>query len=167
MPVSTESKVAKPQSLAQHSAQAKTRLLELIGRRDTKLLEAAVLEAAVYEAESNPNFLGAVQYRYDVLASTTKVATRRSTSGKPLKELVPIIPAGELVYDRDEKPSAYKLQRLYGNAQLRDALDGLTLVTLKEMAQEVMARNPGTKPESQRTKAGVIEYIVARLTGGR
>lgn len=169
MPVTTKNVVAKskPLSLAQHSAQANTRLQELVERRDARLLEAAVLEAAAYEAEGNPSFVRAIRYRYDVLASTTKPSTRKPTAAKQPKELIPIVSAGELAYDRDVKPSAYGLQRLYGNAQLRDALDGYTLVTLKEMAQEVMARNPGTKPESQRSKTAVIEYIVVCLAGGK
>jgi hypothetical protein len=80
------------------------------------------------------------------------------------KELIPIIPAGELPFDRDEKPTAYGLQRLYGDDQLQDALEGYTLATLKEMAQEVMERNSGTHPANQRTKDAVIDYIVTQLT---
>jgi hypothetical protein len=167
VPVSIDQQVTKPLTLAQRSAQTLAHLQVLVGRNDAKLLAAAVAAAAADEAEHNGAFVAAIQSAYDRLESATKRTTRRPTTAKPSKELIPIIPADEQAFDRDEKPSAYVLQRVYGNAQLRDALDGYTLVTLKEMAQEVMERNPGTKPASQRTKVAIIDYIVATLTGSK
>src|SRR5262249_40430981 len=111
----------------------------MVGRSDAKMLAAAVADAAADEAEHNSAFVRAVQSAYDRLEATTKRTTRKPAAARPRKELIPIVPAGELDFDRDEKPSAYGLLRLYGAAQLRDALEGYTLATLKEMAQEVMA----------------------------
>jgi hypothetical protein len=165
VPVSIDQQVTRPLALAQRSAQTLAHLQTLVGRSDTKLLAAAVAAAAADEAEHNRAFVAAIQSAYDRLESATKRTTRRPATARPSKELIPIIPADEQAFDRDEKPSAYGLQRLYGDTQLRDALEGYTLATLKEMAQEVMERNPGTKPTSQRTKVAIINYIVSTLTG--
>jgi hypothetical protein len=164
--VSTNTKAGKAPTITQLSTQAITRLQEIVGRRDDpKLLTAALAEAAVEEAQHNVAFLRRVQILYDEHALAKRPASRRQSATKPRKELIPVISADEIGFDRDEKTSAYGLQKLYGNAQLRDALDGYTLATLKEMAATVMERNPGTAPSSKRTKAAVIDYIVQCLTG--
>jgi hypothetical protein len=167
VPVSTETRAAKPLSLTQRSAQAITRLQEITGRSDGKLLAAAVAEAAVEEAGQSARFVRMVQMLYDALASTTKPANRTPRAAAPRKVLIPIVSAGEVVIGRDDQPDAYVLQRLYGDDQLRDALEGYTLATLREMAEVVMQRNPGTTPENKRTKVAVIDYIVACLTGSK
>ncbi len=166
MPVSTTTKVAKAPTIAQLTAQALSRLQEEVERyNDPKLLAAVLAEAAVEEAQHNAVFVRRIQTLYDAHISIRRPVSRKPSTAKPRKELVPVISADEAGFDRDEKTTAYGLQRLYGNAQLRDALDGYTVVTLKEMADEVMLRNPGTAPVSKRTKAALIDYIVQRLTG--
>src|SRR5689334_21769060 len=107
-------------TLAQRSAQTLADRQRLVERSDAKLLGAAVADAAADEAEHNLAFVRAIQSAYDRLESTTKRTTRSPRAARQYKELIPIIPAGEMPFDRDEKPSAYGLQRLYGNAQLRD-----------------------------------------------
>lgn len=158
--------VTKPPSLSQRTARALAQLGEILQRSDTKLLTAALVETAVGEMERNQAFARSVQLLYDALAATAK-PTHPKPAARPRKELIPIVEAGEIVLDRIDRPDAYILQRLYGNEQLRDALDGYTLASLKEMAAEVTARNPGTRPFSLRTKASIIDYIVARLTETR
>jgi hypothetical protein len=145
-----------------------SRLQEIVGRQDDpKLLAVAVAEAAIEEAQHNGAFLRFIQFLYDAHASARTPASRKQSGAKPRKELVPIISPDEVGFDRDEKTTAYGLQRLYGNAQLRDALEYYTLATLKEMAEEVTRRNPDTVPSTKRTKVAIIDYIVSCLTGNK
>lgn len=166
MPVSVETGTVKAPSLNQRSAHALAELAEIVGRSDTKLLAAALAEGAVNEAERNQAFVRSLQLLYDALATAAK-PQRAKPAATPRKLLIPIVEAGELEPGRDDKPDAYRLQRLYGNDQLRDAVERFSLVSLKEMAAEVMTRNPGTRPTSLRSKDSITDYIVAQLTNIR
>jgi hypothetical protein len=99
------------------------------------------------------------------LLAASAPAERKPRAATAIKDLVPVTASGNLTYGPDGELDAYGLQTLYGNHQLRDALDGYTLATLKQMAQTVQDRNPGTAPENKRTKAALIDYIVLCLTG--
>jgi hypothetical protein len=138
---------------------------EIVSRNDTKLLTAAIAEVAAEEAARNVRFQHEVQARYDLLAATAPATQRRPRAATAMKDLVPVTASGNLTYGPDGELDAYGLQTLYGNHQLRDALEGYTLATLKQMAQTVQDRNPGTAPENKRTKAALIDYIVLCLTG--
>src|SRR5690349_11271228 len=121
-------------------------------------------EVAAEEAARNVRFQQELQARYDLLAASAPTQ-RRPRAGTTIKDLVPVTASGNLTYGPDGELDAYGLQTLYGNHQLRDALEGYTLATLKQMAQTVQDRNPGTEPENKRTKAALIDYIVLCLTG--
>jgi hypothetical protein len=166
VPSLVETRVAKAPSLTQRSAQALAQLAEIVERSDTKLLAVALAEGAVNEAERNRGFARSLQLLYDALATSAKPPRAKPTA-KPRKELTPIIAAGEVTLGRTDTPDAYLLQRVYGNDQLRDALDGYSLATLKAMAAEAMARNEGTRPSNMRSKESVLDYIVLHLTGSR
>jgi hypothetical protein len=158
-------KPLKPPTPTQRATRAIVRVGETVSRNNTKLLAAAIAEIAADEVARNPQFERAIQERYDQLAETARPATRRSGAQSPYKDLVPVDAPGTLSYGPDGDLDAYGLQQLYGNHQLRDALERYTLASLKQMAQTVQDRNPGTAPENKRTKAALIDYIVLCLTG--
>jgi hypothetical protein len=151
----------------QRIAQAVARIQEVVRRDDGKLLTAVIAELAVEAAERSTNFVRAVQERYDALSTATPAAKRKPRAAANTKDLIPVPYVGELTYGPDGELDAYGLQKLYGNLQLRDALDRYTLATLKDLVQLVMERNPPTAPENKRTKAAIIDYIVLQLTGHR
>jgi hypothetical protein len=152
----------KPLTMTQRAVQATTHLKDLISRDDVKVLSVALAEAAIAEVQRNPAFKQSIQGIYDALVSN-KPAKRAGSKATP-KQLIPITSAGEVAIGREDAPDAYVLQKLYGNVQLRDALERYTLSILREMAEKVMKNNPGTKPKSKSKRDDVIDYIVSQLT---
>ena len=98
-------------------------------------------------------------------AAGKTVGAKVKTTAPAPKRLVPVTSAGEVNIGRDDKPSAYVLLKLYGASQLHDAVEGYTHATLKDMAAEVMARNPGTKPTSMANKSALVDYIAQHAPG--
>jgi len=152
----------KPLTITQRTAQATTELRHLIERDDVKLLSAALSEVAVEFAKRNTSFVQNIRSVYDELAAGK--SSRNSASKK--KVPVKLVPIGTASLGPNDATDPYILRKMFGDAQLRDALDSYTLATLKQFADIVMARNPGTKPTNKSKREDVISYILKYVTGG-
>ena len=80
----------------------------------------------------------------------------------PKPALVPVKNMDGRFYDPFGPLDPYYLQELYGNHQLRQALDDQRTERLRQAARAVRSRNPGTKPRSD-SRAALIDYIVEHV----
>ncbi len=63
------------------------------------------------------------------------------------------------------KLDPYLFSRNYEPGELRHVLSSATLARLKEAAEVVQAREPGTAPRGRTKKADMIDYIVEHVVG--
>lgn len=156
----------RPVTLKQRNRLALQRLSESLSLEDVALLATAALEVVADEVGRNGEVARRIRESYhDLLKSPRQTKTKFHLS-KP--EPVKLIPVGTVDESRI-KPygplDPYLLFDLYGAEQLRLALDGYSLVKLKEGMAAVTTRNPGTKPKSKASKAPLIDYIVEHVAG--
>lgn len=139
----------------------------LFNVEDASRVSLAVLLAAADELEQNPRFAARVRTLYEQLPAKAPRGTGASGKGDAAKILASTLQPIRYVEDREINPAApldpYFLLDVYGAHQLRQALDLFPLAKLKEGAEAVMERNPGTKPKNKGSKPAVIDYIVQRL----
>jgi hypothetical protein len=156
----------RPLTLKQRNRRALQRLSERLSLEDGALLVTAALEVVADEVGRNGEVARRIREAYQDLLQLSQQAKTKSHPPKP--EPVKLIPVGT-VDERRIKPygplDPYLLFDLYGADQLRLALDGYSLVKLKEGMAAVAARNPGTKPKSKAGKAPLIDYIVEYVAG--
>ena len=134
--------------------------------KDLKHLSVALTEAASDEVTLNRVFAERVLRTYRALVEAD--APKRAPKGanteprrKPAKpKLVPIGHVDPTLLGPDMPLNPYVLQQLYGNDQLRLALDGRALKALQQAADIVQQRHPGTAPVKRSQKASLIDYIV-------
>jgi hypothetical protein len=138
----------------------------------TKYLSVALAQAAAEEALKNANFAQRVRTLHQELVPA-KASRRalvsdgpaRSTAKGPQRvELIPISAVSEDDLNPYGPPNAFVLQRLYGNYQLRQALERYSLTALKDAFPLVQEHYPGTRPKKI-TKPGIIDYIVEHVAG--
>jgi hypothetical protein len=152
--------------MQQRSVQATTSLREVLGLSDTKILSTALAEVAAEEARHNPDFAQRIRETYAELEQlNTSRATRSRKPATLHSELIPLRSIEGLRFDPHAPVDPYMLQTIYGDAQLRRALEGYSLARLKEAAALVEERNPGTKPTSRARKDTIIDYIVECVAG--
>lgn len=130
------------------------------------MLATAVLEVVADEVGWNGDVGRRIRDAYrDLIQSPQQTKTKPRP---PRHEPVKLVPVGTVDESRI-KPygplDPYLLFDLYGADQLRLALDGYSLVKLKEGMAAVAARNPGTRPGSKASKAPLIDYIVEHVAG--
>lgn len=156
---------AKPTTIQQRSAEATRVLREVLGLEDLKLLAAALAEVAADEAAHNHQFAQRIRETYHQIEEMKRPTPKPVRRNEPLAKLVPIVPPGEIRIDPHAPLDPYILIRLYGGHQLRAALDGYTLASLKEASATTQERNPGTKPTNKGRKDAIIDYIVEHVAG--
>jgi hypothetical protein len=156
-------------SLQERSAQATHALCEALGLgvispSELKYLALALTQVATDEVATNPALAARLRELYLSLVPKKTVASRRSTSSKSWEvKLTPIGDMDESLIDPYGPPNPFGLQQLYGDGQLRLALERYTPARLRGAVAIVQERYPGTKPKSM-SKAAIIEYIVRMLT---
>lgn len=139
--------------------------------KDLKHLSVALTEAATDEVALNRAFAERILYTYRALidASTPKRAPRgalKEPARKPAKpKLVPIGHVDPALLGPDMPLDPYVLQQLYGNDQLRLALEGRALKALQQAADIVQQRHPSSAPAKRSQKAALIDYIVRYVAG--
>ena len=146
-------------SVQQRATQATSLLRQIIARDDLKLLSIALSEVASEEASSNKAFAERVRKVYDELAAIPKTSNRSRKVATPA-QLTPINVVEGYKIGPGEAPDPYVFRRIYGDAQLRTALDSFNLTLLKGAADMVMKRNPGTKPKSRSKRDDILDYII-------
>lgn len=151
---------------------ATRRLCEALGvgtlkPKDLKNLSVALAEAATDELDRHPEFAERVLRIFHDLAtaSSPKAAGKRSASRSAKPKLEPIGHVDPALLGPDMPLDPYVLQQLYGDFQLRGALDGRSLKALKQAASIVQQRHPGTDPASRTQKTALIDYIVRYVAG--
>ena len=150
----------------QRTVNATTSLRQILKLDDLKLLSAAVAEAAVEEAKHNPKFAEKIRTIYQELPSPKKSSAKRTGSKTAThRKLVPIGRVEGYEFNPFAPVDPEFLLKVYGAEQLPLALDEYTLVRLKEAAEILMRKHPGTKPKSRASKDGVIAYIVEMVAG--
>src|SRR5437660_1480391 len=102
--------------------------------KDLKRLSVALTEAATEELRRRPEFAERVLRIFHDLAtsSAAKPAGKRGTSRPAKPKLEPVGHVDPALLGPDMPLDPYVLQQLYGNAQLRLALDGRSLKALKQ-----------------------------------
>ena len=156
----------KPLTIQQRSVEATRSLREALGLDDTKLLGTALAEVAAEEARHNPDFAQRIRQTYAELEQVNSSRTRAArTPSNIAPELIPLRTIEGLRFDPHAPIDPYMLQNIYGDAQLRHALERYSLARLKEAATLVEERNPGTRPASRAKKDAIIDYIVEHVAG--
>ena len=126
----------------------------------------AALEMVADEVGRNGEVARRIREAYhNLLQSPRQTKTNARPSKPEPAKLVPIGTVDESRFKPYGPLDPYLLFDLYGADQLRLALDGYSLVKLKEGMTAVAARNPGTKPKSKASKAPLIDYIVEHVAG--
>ncbi|MGZ3665605.1 MAG: hypothetical protein ACXVDA_14105 [Ktedonobacterales bacterium] len=156
----------------ERAALATRRLCEALGvgtlkPKDLKHLSVALTEAAIDEVGSHPEFAERVLRIFHELAkpSVPKPAAKKGASRPAKPKLEPIGHVDPALLGPDRPLDPYVLQQLYGNAQLRPALDGRSMTALKQAVSIVQQRHPDTSPANRTQKAALIDYIVQYVTG--
>lgn len=156
----------------ERAALATRRLCEALGvdalkPKDLKHLSVALTEAATDEVDRHPEFAEQVLRIFHELAkpSVPKSAAKKSSSRSAKPKLEPVGHVDPALLGPDMPLDPYVLQQLYGNAQLRLALDGRSLTALKQAVSIVQQRHPDTGPASRTQKAALIDYIVKYVAG--
>lgn len=140
----------------------------LLNLPDVKRLAIALAEAAADELASNESFARKVRTLYDAVeASESKGSAGRLTTkpGTTIKQLIPVKPLepGSVEITAAKPLDPYWLNDVFGSHQLREALDGYSVLKLKEGAAMVEQRT-GSKPANKTKKATLIDYIVEHVT---
>lgn len=157
-------------SVSQRSIQATRRLREVLALDDLKFLATAIAEVAAEEAAGNPAFAARIRATYHELeALRPPQRTPRGAHGAPGTPGAVLVPLHAIDDGKEIDPYAppdpYFLRDLYGDPQLRRALERYSLARLQEAATAIEQGHPGTKPRNRGRKAAIIDYIVAHVSG--
>jgi hypothetical protein len=153
-------------TISQRSAQTVSQVSSLLGLEDTKLLSAALIEAAAEGVHRNAAFASHVRALYGDMAEATK-PKRPVQKPQMHVDLVPL----RRIEGREIDPALpldpYFLHELYGSHQLRAALSRYGKQKLVEAAELIQQQNPnaGPKNKSRATAATLIDYIVEHVAG--
>jgi hypothetical protein len=135
---------------------------KILGVTDTARLRTALLCAAADEITRSSAFRSQVSELYQAVASTPVPPPVAKWA-----QLVPLNPNADESIDLFAPPDPYWILRVYGAAQLPQALEMFPLSSLKEASSQVELRHPGSKPRNRGRKADVISYIVEHVAGNR
>lgn len=157
-------RLEKPLTATQRSAEAARQAAELLGLQDVKAVAAALAETALRNVRRDPAFADHVRLLYNEMAKT---ARPKRAPAQPTAERVELVPR-EQVTAREPNPGGapdpYYLLELYGADQLAFALARYKVADLKLAAELVQQRNPGTKPTNKGNRDALIAYIVQHVT---
>lgn len=133
---------------------------------NAKHLALALALVAGEEAARNGEFAARLREAYQALVPAKAPAPRKAAPAGDKRKirLTPVGVVDESELDPYGPPNPFALQKLYGNDQLRLALERYSLTALKETLPAMQERFPGTKPKKI-TKPGIIDYIVEYLVG--
>ena len=160
--------IEKPPTVAQRATAATVQLRETFGFSNLKVMSTAIAEAAAEEAQQNSAFAERIRRIYQELSSNSQgktAGTRPPRSAQKKSSLTPIARVEGFQPDPFAPIDPYFYLKIYGPEQFPLALDEQTLVTLKVIAEKLMADNPGTKPKTKSKKVDVIDYIVEIVAG--
>jgi hypothetical protein len=156
----------------QRVADATRRLCQALGvgvlkPKALKHLAAALTEAAADEIPHNHDFAARILTLFRELAVASGHATSSRLAAMKVVEqkLEPVGHVDLTLLGPDKPLDPYVLRQLYGNTQLRLALQGRSVAALKLATAIVERQHPGTKPTSRTQKAALIDYIVRLVTG--
>ncbi len=157
-------------TLQERSSQATSVLcqaLELgeLSSANQKYLALALMQVATEEVSRNGSFAERVRSLYLSLVPQKTTGTKPTASASWQIKLTPVGTVDQSLLDPYGPPNPFALQQLYGDAQLPLALERYSPARLKEAAEIVQQRFPGTKPKKN-SKASIIEYIVSTITAG-
>lgn len=137
--------------------------------KDLKNLTTALAEIAADEAKRNTAFaqkILAVFRQLTPVAAPAAPRARGRTPSRPIKpKLVPIRSYDPGIFGGDKPIDPYMLLHIYGEHQLRAALEELPPAELKRSVQIVEDRHPGTKPGGRAAKAALVDYVERYVLG--
>lgn len=156
---------------ADRSVLATRRLCDSLGLgilkpKELKYLGTALAEAASREVAARPEFADRILDIFRALAEKPKSTTNgkgRQTQKRQKAQLTPIHPVDPGLFGPDRQLDPYLLRYVYGDDQLRTALEDYPAPALKQAAGIVDGRNPGTLPKGRLTKPALISYIVQHV----
>ena len=134
----------------------------------TASLHVARAEAARIHGENHPivthldrAIKASSKATADVQSGKKASGTKKASAGKS-KLAVKLVPKGDITgetYAPYGQLDVRILHKQYGAGQLKTALNEYPISRLKDAAQTIMEKHPGTKPASMSSKAAVIAYI--------
>ncbi len=136
--------------------------------KELKQLSVALVEASTLEIRQNAAFRERVLSLYRDVADSAKPASKRAAPTRARAVKPPLIPINQVdpkLFGPDKPLDPYLVHYIYGDDQLRDALDRFPVSELKKAAATVEQRNPDTKPTNRSRKDALIEYIVRYVVG--
>ncbi len=149
-------------TMQQRSQQNAEKIASELGLDNLKLVNVAVLEAALEEIEKNKEFAQLVRRAFDQLTPPkVKAPSKNKAKGGIYKTtLVPIGTVEGHRIDLGAAPDPFFLVKLYGMHQLYTALDEYSTTILKRSVAEQMVLHPGTKPKNKTNKEDIIAYLI-------
>lgn len=166
MPTNTPTSPTTARSAVTTTTLARS-LASALGLPDAGRAGVAALLVAAEEVERSSHFAARVRSAYDLLPAgkpTRGSASAKDAVAKILSStLTPIKYVEGCEINLAAPLDPYFLLEMYGANQLRQALDLFPLAKLKEGAEAVMVRSPGSKPRSRSSKAAVVDFIVEQL----
>jgi hypothetical protein len=158
---------AKPRTAHQRSLEATRSICATLGLANVQWLSAALAEAVAEELVHNHTLASRIKALYGEVAAVESARPRRSRPRRaaPPADLVPLKHVEGLRGEALARLDPYFLLDVYGAAQLRAALSGYTRDSLKAAADDVMRKNPGTRPTNRGHIDSLVDYIVEQLAG--
>lgn len=153
-------KPPKPMSATQRNKLATQEITTSLGLTDEKVAITAALEAVYERLAWDADLRERVREKYQEIVALDTGARKKPDLG-PVP--VPIRAGTPEQYTPYGKFDPYKLNYEYGSNQLRAVLVRGTQRDLREAADIVQARNPGTKPTNRSSKDAMIEYIMEHV----
>lgn len=147
---------------AQRSKLATHGIATTLGVADEKVVVTAALEALNEHLADDSYLRQRIREKYDEIAALS-TRSGRKTNASPMPPL--IRPAGLNRQTPLHILDPYEVALDYGRDQLRNVLNRATQTNLRVAVGLVQERNPGTKPTDNRTKAGLIDYLVQHVAG--
>jgi hypothetical protein len=152
-------------TMVQRSQYNAERIASELGLDNLKVVNFAVLEAALQEIEHNKEFAQLVKRAFEQFAPAKKSSKRQSSkpNSKGNVYTTPLVPIGiveDYRLDLSRPPDPFFLVKVYGMHQLYQALDEHNLASLKRSVAEQMALHPNTKPKTKTKKEDIIAYLI-------
>lgn len=157
--------IDQPPVAVERGADATAQLRAMFGFKNLKAMSTALAEVAVAEARANPAFAERIRQTYQEVAGTSSKPSRAPRPAQKKSSLKPIARVEGHRIDPFATLDPYIVYKMYGAEQFPLALNEKLLVELKDVADNLMATHPGTKPKTKSKKADVIDYIVEIVTG--
>jgi len=142
------------------------RIASELGLDNLKVVNLAVLEAALQEIEHNKEFAQLVKRAFEQFAPAKPQSPKDKGNKATTKGTVyatPLVPIGvveDYYIDLRKPPDPFFLVKVYGMHQLYQALDEHNLASLKRSVAEQMALHPNTKPKTKTKKEDIIAYLI-------